>query len=127
MSLFKQISTILFVGLILVRSMVIPMVFIDYELNKDYIIQNFCVNKNKPELECDGKCYLAQKINEAREKEAESTFSSYLFTMECHFVSQTIKLTYVPIVFFLESKPIDFKASIYDSKSIFAFFHPPRS
>ncbi|MEZ4779503.1 MAG: hypothetical protein R2786_09010 [Flavobacteriaceae bacterium] len=33
-----------------------------YELNIDYIIENYCVNKEKPELKCNGKCYLAQQL-----------------------------------------------------------------
>ena len=27
-----------------------------YEVNKDYIAKNLCINRNKPELKCCGKC-----------------------------------------------------------------------
>ena len=43
-----------------------------YFLNKDFIIENFCINKNKPELECDGKCYLTKQIAEQTQKTADS-------------------------------------------------------
>lgn len=33
-----------------------------YELNIDYIIETYCVNKDKPELKCNGKCHLAKKL-----------------------------------------------------------------
>ncbi|WP_100612850.1 hypothetical protein [Confluentibacter lentus] len=36
-----------------------------YGLNIDSIIEQYCINKNKPELQCDGKCYLAQQLNKA--------------------------------------------------------------
>ncbi len=33
-----------------------------YQLNIDYIIENYCINKNKPELQCNGKCHLAKQL-----------------------------------------------------------------
>ena len=40
-----------------------------YELNKAFIIENFCVNKDKPMMNCDGKCYLADKMRAQKEKQ----------------------------------------------------------
>lgn len=46
-----------------------------YELNKSFVIENFCVNKEKPELKCDGKCFLAQQLKAEKERqEKENTF-----------------------------------------------------
>lgn len=45
----------------------IPVFF--YLTNIQQITEYFCVNKDKPMLHCDGKCYLAQKMAEARAKE----------------------------------------------------------
>ncbi len=33
-----------------------------YQLNIDYIIETYCVNKEKPELQCNGKCHLAKQL-----------------------------------------------------------------
>jgi len=33
-----------------------------YELNIDYIIETYCVNKDKPELQCNGKCHLSEQL-----------------------------------------------------------------
>lgn len=35
-----------------------------YELNIDYIIEELCVNKDKPQLQCNGKCFLTQKLTQ---------------------------------------------------------------
>lgn len=40
-----------------------------FELNQTYIAQNLCINRNKPELHCNGKCYLMKKFKQAEEKE----------------------------------------------------------
>ena len=41
-----------------------------FELNRDYIAANLCVNRNKPWLHCNGKCYFMKKIRQAQEKQA---------------------------------------------------------
>jgi hypothetical protein len=35
-----------------------------YELNKKQITEQFCVNKDKPQLHCCGKCMLKKKLAE---------------------------------------------------------------
>lgn len=32
-------------------------------MNQTEIIMEFCVNKNKPELQCNGKCHLAKQLD----------------------------------------------------------------
>ncbi|WP_378184942.1 hypothetical protein ACE939_08770 [Aquimarina sp. W85] len=33
-----------------------------YQLNLDYIVEKFCVNKERPSLNCNGKCYLMSQM-----------------------------------------------------------------
>jgi hypothetical protein len=33
-----------------------------YQLNKTYVAQTLCENKARPELKCDGKCYLKKNV-----------------------------------------------------------------
>ena len=40
------------------------MPIIDYYANYDYIATVLCENKDKPYLECNGKCYLQKQLNE---------------------------------------------------------------
>ncbi|SDE44529.1 hypothetical protein SAMN04487996_10564 [Dyadobacter soli] len=77
----KQWITLGFVLLMLVKAWVIPLVYLDYELRKEYIIANLCVNRDNPIVVCEGKCYLAEKIVEAKkqdERRAEQTFMASL-------------------------------------------------
>lgn len=34
-----------------------------YEINKEYIANNLCENRNKPEMHCNGKCHLRKQID----------------------------------------------------------------
>lgn len=43
-----------------------------YRINKNYIASQLCVNKYRPQLHCDGKCFLAQKLKQAEQNEKEN-------------------------------------------------------
>lgn len=38
-------------------------------IQQDQIAAIFCINQDKPELKCDGKCELGKRLSEAKEKE----------------------------------------------------------
>lgn len=44
-------------------------VVLNYEVNKKYIISHFCINKSKPKLHCNGKCYMMRKMKQQEEQE----------------------------------------------------------
>lgn len=42
--------------------------YLDYNLNYQYIKNFLCENKEKPELKCNGKCYLAKALKANQDK-----------------------------------------------------------
>ena len=44
-----------------------------YQINKAYITRVLCENRDKPQLNCNGKCYLARKLKAQQEKEDQQT------------------------------------------------------
>lgn len=42
---------------------------IAFTLNQPYLAKNICENRNKPNLHCNGKCFLRKKIIQAQQKE----------------------------------------------------------
>ena len=44
-----------------------------YRANKDYIARVLCENRDKPQLHCDGKCYLAKKLKAQQDKQDKET------------------------------------------------------
>lgn len=45
-------------------------IWVSFKLNQNFIARELCVNRNKPEMHCNGKCFLAKKIAEAKERKA---------------------------------------------------------
>lgn len=46
--------------------------YVEYVLNYEYISEVLCINQDKPELECDGKCYLRKQVIEQVDPEPTS-------------------------------------------------------
>ena len=44
-----------------------------YQLNKEYIARVLCENRDKPQLHCDGKCYLAKRLKAQQDKQDKET------------------------------------------------------
>lgn len=66
--LLKPISVLLLFSLLSTNFANI-FVFAGFELNRKYIAAEFCINKDKPELHCNGKCFLMKKLKQAQDKE----------------------------------------------------------
>ena len=46
-----------------------------YNANKAYIARVLCENRNRPQLHCDGKCYLAKKLKAQQDRQDKETSS----------------------------------------------------
>lgn len=44
-----------------------------YHVNKDYVASVLCENRAKPELHCDGHCYLAKRLHAQQEQQDKAT------------------------------------------------------
>ena len=106
------------------------MFVLDYELRKDYIIKVYCINKDRPELHCDGKCYLTEKIAQSKEndeKQAKNAFLTQVFSIEGFsefpdfLFSETLK------EFSSEKSDIFFYKTPFSNPPFASFFTPPKS
>ena len=56
----------IFFYLLYLLAMVKPLIpIIEYHANYDYIATVLCENRDKPYLQCNGKCYLEEQINKS--------------------------------------------------------------
>lgn len=58
----------IFLTFFMVFKPLIPLV--DYAVNYKYINQVLCVNKSKPMLHCNGKCYLAKELSQSNDTQS---------------------------------------------------------
>ena len=77
----------------LVQSFSKVFIVLNYQANKNYIAEFLCVNKKKPQMHCQGHCYLKKQLQKAEQPENPSTapnlkqaseitlFCQHLFTL----------------------------------------------
>ncbi|WP_207533085.1 hypothetical protein [Desertivirga arenae] len=100
-------------------------IYAGFVANKRFIASALCENRDKPQLHCNGKCYLMKKIKLAEEKEKNQerrssqtdTFQEVLSFTE---VTITVPVSDIFLASFFEpdSKP---------SSSSTTIFQPPRA
>lgn len=49
--------------------------YVEYALNQDYIAEFLCINKDKPKLQCNGKCHLVKELEKQQEQDPVSALS----------------------------------------------------
>lgn len=100
--------------------------FVEYATFYDYIKNELCVNKDEPELACNGKCYLKKKLAKASDSE-KSTDKNHASTSEQQVVFyQDIFKT--PFSFTAQEENSKIEPSynkIYEFNFMNFIFHPP--
>lgn len=96
----KIVYSVLLMVLSLLIGFQQAIIIMHFKLNRDAIEQRFCINKNKPELQCHGTCHLKKELQEA-EKSGSSAISIYP------------KIDIFPVLF----TTIEVKKLIIDTKS----------
>jgi hypothetical protein len=124
----KKWVLLLIIASFLTQPTVKTVLYIQWKINQQEITRIYCINKNKPEMQCNGKCHLAQKMRkiEADYQQSKLPFApknakSVDFTL---FIQDIPPFVIQPIIvsttnigwFYLDSGTIDVPSNC---------FHPP--
>ncbi|WP_010522401.1 hypothetical protein [Aquimarina agarivorans] len=96
--------TIILIIVIAIRPILFVGIVGNYSLNINEIIEKYCINKDKPQLKCNGQCHLRKQLS--------VTGSS---NKEKHSNKIEVALA-IPIVFFEAISQIDFSNKFIHSK-----------
>ena len=119
-------SVIVFIALMMLTKPLWPVV--DYAINYDYIVDNLCENKDKPEMHCNGKCYLKKQLAEETTGKEKSPFSNKFYYSEIPQFIISEKLPEFKFAFCSEisSAEIGYKPNMNNSLFSSKILHPPR-
>ncbi|WP_178984819.1 hypothetical protein [Winogradskyella helgolandensis] len=114
----------LFLALFMLLKPTIP--FVEYAAFYDYIKNELCVNKDKPELACNGKCHLKQELAKASDSE-KSNDKNHSSSTEQHVVFyQDIFDNNLVVVSKEQNSQIEPSYNkIYEFDFMNFIFHPP--
>ena len=122
--MWRFITAAFFLVSFLIQTFSTNLLVAHFYANQKYIAATLCVNKNKPEMKCCGKCQLTNKLkqeenkdkqNPARKSEnKEGVISSLSFFSTIELSWKLIKRVYP-----------SYKEN-FSSPYSYTFFHPPR-
>ncbi|WP_419802841.1 hypothetical protein [Mucilaginibacter sp.] len=125
--MFKRIIAISLLAVLISSNFSRFFVYAGFELNKKYIAENLCINKARPWLHCNGKCYLMKKVKQAEENEKKQTAKDNLNRQEISFCSELFSLDFPqPIALNFRKKPYSAYNYQYSSRYIETIFRPPK-
>ncbi len=85
-----------FLASILVHSINLTFIKVHFDLNKEYIANNLCVNRFNPDSDCNGHCYLMKKLKVETEKEAEKKAVNSPVLSFAFFQNETEEIKFNP-------------------------------
>lgn len=98
-------------------------IYVEFKANQKYIAAALCENRDKPQMHCNGKCYLMKKLKEAEDKEKKQEEASQKKGGQDVFI-----LNSLPVISFYEFTPkkktpafVSFKLPKISSEIL----HPP--
>lgn len=96
------------------------LVWEEFSLNKDYIINNKCENRKQPQKHCDGKCYLKKEM----EKQQENTNTPSVKQKKevVWMIESLVSMLPTSFISFIDYKKLSYIATHH----IVDWFHPPR-
>lgn len=98
---------------------------IDYWIDYDYIATVLCVNKDKPELQCNGKCHLMEELSKVNEEPSQTDKKMSVVAFSMVFFQDFSEVVISQVLKLASKKVLDFYENAYHKLLSFQFFRPP--
>ncbi len=98
-----------------------------YKLNQDFIAKTLCVNQDKPEMHCNGKCYLKKKISESKEKDQGKAPVAQPDELKQTVYYQPIIKVELPELISTQQKSFFMEPAFSGQPFLHEIFQPPRT
>ena len=126
--MFRSLISSILLALMLFSQFYNSAVWLSYELNVEQITELFCVNKEKPDLMCNGKCYVKGELIDIDifpQAESPVTEVSYLPAIKVYVVNDGIDVAIVLNNYVVENQST--YSIIWESAVPEPPFNPPQA
>ncbi|HVW98251.1 MAG TPA: hypothetical protein VHA56_19955 [Mucilaginibacter sp.] len=125
--MFKRCLAVLLILTLTAASFQRFFVYAGFKLNQDYISKNLCVNRNRPWMHCNGKCYFMRKIKAAQENEKKQADKDNFSRLEVSFFqhARVIDLS-SPLTATLPAGELPVYSCLYNFSFSTFLLQPPR-
>lgn len=97
-----------------------------FHLNRAHIARVLCENRNRPQLNCNGKCYLAKKLKKQQEKKEKETAERIENIPVANLFFVTASSFLFPVIFVPKQTPGFVYRLCHYSAALRGLLKPPR-
>lgn len=100
---------------------------LEYVVNYEYISKVLCVNKDKPKMQCNGKCHLMKELAKASDAEKPLSSDKKIVSpiFEVLFFEEIKSIKIAPICFGTKENINQAYSNLYSHLNSGSVFHPP--
>lgn len=120
-------NVIILIALVMLSKPLWPVV--EYAINYDYIVEKLCENKDKPAMQCNGKCYLTKQLAEEAAGEDQNPFrnNSQKTEIPQYIIFENLPDFHLAYSFeFTSDRNLGYKPNLYTSLFTSNILHPPQ-
>lgn len=102
---------------------------LEYVVNYEYISKVLCINRDKPKMQCNGKCHLMQELAKASDAEKPVSSDKKIMSqvLEVLFFEEIPSLKIAQVCFGAKEKTNPVYSNLYSHMNMYSIFHPPIS
>jgi hypothetical protein len=131
-AVMRILSTIFLLAVLLSKTIYSVFWQVNFQLNQKEIVRMECENRNRPELHCNGKCYLAKQLQKADNLLDERREESSKSLVNLKWMETSLFACPETIVMKLDQSTISLKetsnfnvVNFYHFENGLSCFHPP--
>ncbi|WP_148230693.1 hypothetical protein [Chitinophaga pinensis] len=98
-------------------------IMVKYKIDQAYIASVLCENRDKPDMHCNGKCYLRKQLKQDEQQQQNGSTGKEKY--EVTYIDALLEFNFAPIA------PSTDLFVYYQDPAIhtplFSFFHPPQA
>ena len=128
----RILSTIFLLAVLLSKTIYSVFWQVNFQLNQKEIVRMECENRNRPELHCNGKCYLAKQLQKADNLLDERREESSKSLVNLKWMETSLFACPETIVMKLDQSTISLNetsnfnvVNFYHFENSLSCFHPP--
>lgn len=105
-------------------------VIFNWKINQDIITEKYCVNKDKPMMNCDGKCYLSKQLEnlelrEEQERKNHPNPKQKVETLNYSWIIDDLSSDYFTFHEIEVLEHVNYLKTVVSNPCIQDIFHPP--
>jgi len=93
-AMFKKLFAIIVFTAVLMQTFSTVMIMAAFYANREYIANNLCENRDKPEMQCKGKCSLNKQLAKEAEHQAPVPQNVHKEELLLYYEGSTFTISY---------------------------------